>query len=78
MVLDISQSDQNYGQLIIWKKHGKRNQRFKIVQQYNGKYLLVSCSGMSLLSVSNNSHHEGSIIYTHYGNGTEGQIWEFE
>lgn len=76
MVLDISQDKKNLGQLIIWKKHGKKNQRFRIVEQ-NGRYQLLSCFDMQTVSVQNNGKNDGEPIFTHHNGHHMGQMWEF-
>lgn len=76
LVLDISQSKTNHGQLIVWKRHNKKNQRFRIVN-HGGRYSIVSCSDMNVVSVQNNSHQDGEIIFSHFNNGYGGQLWEF-
>lgn len=42
MVLDVSGDPKTKGSMIIWKKHGEENQRFRI-KNVNGKYLIESC-----------------------------------
>lgn len=58
MCIDVSQDPQSVGQLIIWKKHGKKNQRFRIVES-NGRYHIISSSTLHVISVNNNSPNKG-------------------
>lgn len=61
LVLDVSGDDHGDAQMIIWKKHNKPNQRFKIVQDKNhyGFYHIVSVKNHKLVSSSNNSSANG-------------------
>jgi hypothetical protein len=56
--LDVSQDKANIGQLIIWKRHNKKNQRFRMTQQ-NGRYYIVSSASNNVISVKNNSSNDG-------------------
>ena len=44
LVLDVSQDHETKNKLILWKKHGMKNQRFRISEQ-NGKYVILNFSG---------------------------------
>lgn len=76
MALDISLNKKvNYGQLIIWKRHNNKNQRFKLINQGGKSYSIVSCFDMNVVSVRNNSHQDGENIYSLFNNKYQGQLW---
>ena len=53
-VLDISQeNDKTKFKMLLWKKNGDKNQRFRFVNKGNGKYQILS-SGLAV-EVPNNS-----------------------
>lgn len=76
-MLDVSQGEENFGQVIIWKKHGKKNQKFRIIQNVNGRYSIVSSSTMQVLAPRGNSHENGHTMHTAFNDGHHGQQWEF-
>lgn len=81
LVLDVSgDSHQMNGNLIVWRRHGKKNQRFKVVQDKNhyGFYNIVSIGNHNLVSAYKNSKHNGDIICTHIHENLKGQSWQFE
>lgn len=78
MVLDISQGWIDRGQLIIWKKNGQKNQKFRIVHQNKGKYQIVSCFDMRCLSVERYASNAGASVYPGKNIGCQSQFWEFE
>lgn len=47
MALDVSQDPQTMNKMILWTKHGQKNQRYKITQQ-NYKYIITSGNGAVL------------------------------
>ena len=53
LALDVSQDPSTKNKLILWKKHGMKNQRFRISEQ-NGKLVLMNFSG-GVIGVPNNS-----------------------
>lgn len=56
LVLDISQNPQSMNKLILWKKHGMNNQKFRIAEK-DGKYMFLNYSG-GVLAVSNSSSND--------------------
>ena len=71
MVLDVSSENK----LIIWKKHGMKNQRWRISQQ-NGKYALFNFSG-GIAGVPNNSKDDCTIIEVNQPKFSDSELWEF-
>lgn len=57
-MLDVSGQPEKNNQLIIWKKHGRKNQKWRIVQ-HNGRYHIISSMNNEMLSSSNNSGNSG-------------------
>lgn len=76
MVLDVSQDAKNNGQLILWKKHGKKNQKFRIVQGYGGYHIINSATN-NIITPNNNSDLKGSFLYTNFNQNLQGQAWNF-
>ena len=63
LVLDVSQDSATKNKLILWKKHGTKNQRFRVSNQ-NGKFVLMNFSG-GVVGVPNSSSKKGEEIYVH-------------
>lgn len=69
MALDISQNPSNRGMMILWKKHGENNQRFRIKEYNNGTYLIMSLNGHTV-EVPKMSQENGTQIYVSQQNNT--------
>ena len=75
MALDISQNPSNMGQMILWKRHGEKNQRFRIKEYNNGTYLITSLTGHTV-EVPKSSKQNGVQIYVRQANNTPNQQWQ--
>ena len=47
MALDVSQDPEEMGKMILWSKHGEKNQRFRIRSQ-NGRHVIFSSLGATI------------------------------
>ena len=56
LALDVSQDPTTKNKLILWKKHGMKNQRFRISEQ-NGKLVLMNFNG-GVIGVPNSSNKD--------------------
>ena len=70
MALDVSGNKADNNKLIIWKKHGKDNQCFKIKHQ-NGKYQLISKKGKAV-EVVGGSSDKGAKLHANSLNNVPG------
>ena len=59
MTLDLSEGNPT-GHLILWIKHGGKNQKFKI-QEIDGKFVIWSCLG-SAVHVPGNTTKDGQQL----------------
>ena len=80
MALDISQDPKTKGKMILWKKHGETNQKFKIMQgqgKFSGQYQITSSMGANItMEVPSNSTAKGVQIYVNSANGTPNEFWQ--
>lgn len=60
LALDVSDDHMTRGKAIIWKKHGMKNQRFRISEQ-GGKFILFNFGG-GVLGVEGGSSDRGAKI----------------
>ena len=68
MALDVSNDSKTKGKLIIWKKHGENNQRFRF-REKNGTYQIISNLGATV-EVPGNSSSKGVQIHASNANNT--------
>ena len=59
MTLDLARSNPN-GKVLIWVKHGRKNQKFKILEK-DGKFVIWSLLG-SAIHIPNNSAENGEHL----------------
>ena len=80
MALDVSGDPKSKGKMILWKKHGEKNQRFKIKQgtgAYSNQYQIFSGMGENItMEVPNNSTGKGVQLYVNSANGTPNEYWQ--
>ena len=67
MALDVSNKSGNKNCLILWKKHGKKNQVFKIMSQ-NGKYVIFSSQGGTVEVPQGSTNNETKIVVSQPNN----------
>lgn len=73
MVLDISEGS-NKGHLILYKKHGGKNQQF-VIRYINGQYVFLNpYSGEALTDKSFSS----DIVASKFKEGDKDQLWTIE
>lgn len=66
LVLDVSGDPKAAHQVIVWKKHGQKNQKFRVQPDKNhaGYYHICSVGNNNIISSSNNSKNNGENLYT--------------
>jgi hypothetical protein len=75
MALDVSKDPKHQQKVILWSKHGKNNQRFKI-QGGNGKFKIVSQENHHVLTVPGSSSNNGEKICGYSGSNAHGDFWD--
>lgn len=73
LVLDVSGNPQDKGKVIIWKKHGKNNQRFRFRHQ-NGRYQIISKTGFAV-EIPGNSSAKGVQVFASQLNNAPNEYW---
>ena len=74
MALDVSQDPDTFGKVILWTKHGEKNQRFRL-RNHNGRHVIFSSLGATM-EVPQNSQENGAFILASQPNNTVNEHWE--
>jgi hypothetical protein len=74
LALDVSDDHMTRGKVIIWKKHGMKNQRFRISEQ-GGKLILFNFGG-GVLGVEGGSSDRGAKIVAKNPQYHQDETWE--
>lgn len=73
--MDISQSPLEKGKIIIYEKHGKENQRFRLRQVQGGKYQILTKTG-KCLEVPKDKTKDKVQILTNDINNAPNEFWD--
>ena len=72
MVLDATAGNK----VVLYNWHKGQNQRWRIQQIQNGKFLISSCQNNRALQVPNGSHDNGVQMEAHQSKQQQHELWE--
>lgn len=75
MVADVNKDEKNKNQLMLWKKHGESNQRYKLVP-VNDRFMIISMESNLALEIEKSSPTKGALIVANQKTGSPNQLWQ--
>lgn len=74
MVADVNKDEKNKNQLMLWKKRGESNQRYKLVP-VNNRFMIVNMASNLALEIEKSSPTRGALIMANTQIGSPNQLW---
>lgn len=77
-VIDISGGENNNcANVQLWQNENVEQQKFKIIKQSDGYYMIECCKSGKCLDIANGSIYNGNNVWQYEKNYTDAQKWKF-